>query len=197
MKVPRYINKLVKNKHKKVKRNSLRSFLGASLSYIMMFIFIVVIVGLHTISQGNLHQLYGYSAMTVVGKSMQDVIPQNSLIIVKKVDTSTIKVGDDITYLLGEDIMVTHRVIAIIEDSKADNKRGFQTQGVNNKQADIGVVACDAVIGRVIYHNLIIGQALVFVKTNFFYVLGSGIIFISIWQLLSIWGDRKENIPTH
>ena len=74
---------------------------------------------------------------TVVSESMKPKYEIYDMLIAKKVDPSTIKVGDDVVYK-GEkstlkDKIVTHQVI------KKDYKNGkyiFQTKGINNDIAD-------------------------------------------------------------
>jgi len=193
LKIPKYINKLVRNKHKANNSPLRLAVLRDSLLYVLLMVFIVVIVALHSVSQGSFYKIFGYSAMTVVGSSMQEVLPQHSLIIVKEVDSQTIKIGDDISYLTADNLIITHQVSAIIENYDGNNQRGFQTRGTNNKNADLEIVVADAIIGRVIYHNLAIGKILVFIKDKFFYLLGCGLLFVGVWQLQSIFHKRKEN----
>ena len=59
-------------------------------------------------------RLLGYQVFTVISGSMEPEYNVGDLIYVKKVDVNTIEVGDDITFLLNEDLVVaTHRVIRI------------------------------------------------------------------------------------
>ena len=65
------------------------------------------------------------------------------LLYVKDVDVNTIKVGDPITFILNEDLVVaTHRVVRI----DAENQR-FYTKGDANETADAAPVHFNNLIG--------------------------------------------------
>lgn len=108
----------------------------------------------------------GFSAMRVLTGSMQDVIPQGSLIITRSVDPATLEIGDDITYMAGEETTVTHRIVDITENFNGSGQRGFTTQGVMNDRPDEQKVPAANVVGKVIFHNLFLGEALAFVQAN-------------------------------
>ena len=161
----------------KQKHARLKSHISGVLFYGFL---IALVVGVFFLSgnqeAGVPRHMAGFSAMRVLTGSMQSEIPQNSLIITRRVDPREIRVGDDITFLVSETITVTHRVIAIHEDMDETGGRGFQTQGVENPQPDREIVLPENIIGRVIWHNLLLGQALLFVREN--------IIFVGIFAVL-------------
>lgn len=102
----------------------------------IVIIFVICIIFIQRISNNKV-TLGGISMYTVVSESMKPKYEIYDMIIAKKVDSSTIKVGDDVVYK-GEkstlkDKIVTHQVI------KKDYKNGkyiFQTKGINNDIAD-------------------------------------------------------------
>jgi len=108
----------------------------------------------------------GFSAMTVLTRSMQDVLPQNSFIVTRRVDPNTIRVGDDITFLMPNNTTITHRVIDIIPNFQNTGAPGFQTQGTMNPRPDADVVLAANLVGQVIFSNLAIGNAVIFIRTN-------------------------------
>lgn len=128
--------------------------------------------------------ILGYAPMTVLTKSMHSEIPKDSLIITKMVDMNTIKTGDDITYLLEDNTTITHRVIAIYEDYEGSKKRGFKTQGIDNPMPDKDIVFADNVVGKVIFHSLLVGQIIVFVRENIVFILVLGVL--TIWLIHSL-----------
>lgn len=88
-------------------------------------------------------RLIGFKCYTVISGSMEPQYSVGDLIYVKNVDPSTIKVGDPITFVLNEDLVVaTHRVIKI----DAENQR-FYTKGDANGIADSEPVHFNNVIG--------------------------------------------------
>ena len=158
-----------------------RSGLPAIILCLALFAFSVVISLFGTGDSTDAPvDILGFSAMTVLSRSMQDYIPQNSLIITRNVDPDTIEVGDDITYLTGEDVTVTitHRVIYIYDDYQGTGLPGFQTQGTNNTRPDPDIIYAQQVVGMVIFHSLLLGNAVIFIR--------SYAIFIGIFIVLTI-----------
>lgn len=102
----------------------------------IVIIFVICIIFIQRISNNKI-TLGGISMYTVVSESMKPKYEIYDMLIAKKVDSSTIKVGDDVVYM-GEkstlkDKIVTHQVI------KKEYKNGkyiFQTKGINNDIAD-------------------------------------------------------------
>lgn len=90
---------------------------------VLMVLFAVLLVGA---------RLIGFNVYTVVSGSMEPTYSVGDLIYVKKVDPMTIQVGDPITFVLNEDLVVaTHRVVAI----DVDNQH-FITKGDANEVED-------------------------------------------------------------
>ena len=88
-------------------------------------------------------RLVGYQVFTVLTGSMEPEYMVGDLLYVKKVDVNTIQVGDDITFILNEDLVVaTHRVVRV----DTENKR-FYTKGLANEIEDQDPVHFNNVIG--------------------------------------------------
>lgn len=88
-------------------------------------------------------RVLGFQCYTVISGSMEPTFSVGDLLYVKKVDPSTIQVGDPITFILNEDLTVaTHRVIRI----DAENKRIY-TKGDANEIEDQDPVHFNNVIG--------------------------------------------------
>lgn len=116
--------------------------------------------------------------MRVLSGSMYPDIPQNSLILARRVNPNNIEVGDDITFLINETTTHTHRVVAIYENFTDDGGRGFRTQGVNNPHPDHGLVTPNNVVGRVVFSNLTLGRVVNFLREN--------VVFVAIFSALFI-----------
>ncbi len=99
----------------------------------------------------------------VVSESMLPKYHAGDIIVVKKENASSLKIGDDITYL-GEKnelkgLTITHRIINI---RKEKEKYFFTTKGTANEFEDPEITE-DSVYGKVVYHTLIfslIGRAM-------------------------------------
>jgi len=148
---------------------------------------------------GPPQDIAGFSAMTVLTRSMQSVLPQHALIVTRKADPQTIQVGDDITFLTPNNATVTHRVIEVLENHQNSGMRGFRTQGVENENPDAEVVLAQNVIGRVIFHNLTIGRTVHLVRNNIL-LAGIGlallILVAVLTKLLRTVFTQKNTVPT-
>ncbi|MDO5411521.1 MAG: signal peptidase I [Lachnospiraceae bacterium] len=95
-------------------------------------------------------RLVGLTPYAILSGSMEPEYPVGALIYVKKVDPLSIEVGDNITFVLNEDLVVaTHQVYEINPD-----KQCFYTQGIANKDAD-GNIIHD---GSPVHFNNLIGK---------------------------------------
>lgn len=88
-------------------------------------------------------RLLGHQVYAVLSGSMEPAYSPGDLLYVQKVDVRDIKVGDPITFVLNEDLVVaTHRVISI--DA---GKQHFYTKGDANKTEDAAPVHFNNVLG--------------------------------------------------
>ena len=83
--------------------------IGTTILVIAVVIFVILLAGV---------RLAGIKPYAVLSGSMEPEYPVSSLIYVKNVDTNKLKVGDDITFMLDEDTLATHRIIEVIPDEK-------------------------------------------------------------------------------
>ena len=88
-------------------------------------------------------RIMGYRVFCVLSGSMEPLYSVGDLIYVKSVDPDAVEVGDPITFVLNENLVVaTHRVIRI----DAEN-RHFYTKGDANETADAAPVHFNNLIG--------------------------------------------------
>lgn len=85
----------------------------------------------------------GYKPFIVMSGSMETTINIGDLVIVKKVNSSSIHIGDIIAFKNGN-IVISHRVKEIINDSGTYK---FKIKGDNNNVADDFIVSSDAIEG--------------------------------------------------
>lgn len=179
-------------KAKKKKKHGALSILGNVLFYVALIAFVVGIFLAKSGSGGQPTVIAGYSAFTVLSSSMEDTYPKGSLIVTRSVDTNTLKIGDDITYMSSATSSITHRIIGITEDYLGTGARGFETQGTMNDKPDKEPVAAANVVGQVIFCSTLLGQAATFVSANwpillFFVAVLSALIAFLRWNF-----SRKE-----
>ena len=60
----------------------------------------------------------------------------------------TLQEGDPVTFQVGDDTLVTHRIIEIVPDSKDADNQYFRTKGDANEMEDGVLIACDQVVGK-------------------------------------------------
>ena len=135
-------------------------------------------------------RVMGYQCFTVISGSMEPKYSVGDLIYVKKVDANTIQVGDDITFILNEDLVVaTHRVVRI----DAENQR-FYTKGDANKIEDQNPVHFNNVIGVPKFAIPKLGYVSDFVQNppGMYITIGIGIILILAVFLPDMIGKKKN-----
>ena len=135
-------------------------------------------------------RLLGYQCYTVISGSMQPKYMVGDLIYVKEVDVNTIKVGDDITFILNEDLVVaTHRVVRI----DAENQR-FYTKGDANEIEDSEPVHFNNVIGVPQFSIPKLGYVSDFVQNppGMYITIGVGIILILVVFVPDMIGKKKK-----
>jgi signal peptidase I len=167
------------------------------LFYVTLAFILVMLFVLFGDSTGAPRSLGGFSMMRVLTPSMQNVIPKDSLIITQEVNPQTLEVGDDITFLRDENnTTVTHRIVEIRENYVSSGKRGFQTQGTMNSGPDKDIVSADNVIGKVIFHNLTLGQAMGFIKEYALWIGLFSALLIGLFVALRV-ALGKDHIQPH
>lgn len=138
-------------------------------------------------------RVLGFTPYTVLSGSMEPAYPVGSLIYVKAMPAQEIKVGDPITFVLNEDLVVaTHRVIKI--DEVAQN---FYTKGDANESADAAPVYFKNLLGRPMFHIPGLGYVSSFLSTKKGMVVGGcSFIFIMLLlffpELLSLVDEKEE-----
>jgi len=153
---------------------------------------IALIAGAVFISSGDKKTVLGYSIMNVITWSMEPEIPQGSLVIVKKVDANTIKIGDDITYMKDPETSITHRVTGITENYEDAGARGFETQGIDNDAPDFEIVRAVNVVGVVRFSAPRVGNWLEKLGENPWYMAFP----VAGWVAISLFVNAMRKTPT-
>lgn len=139
--------------------------------YLFLLLFVVCVFFFKNNSGGAPTTIGGFSMMRVLTSSMETEIPKGSLIVTRSVEPETLGIGDDITYLINANTTITHRIVDITEEYLDTGERAFITQGVCNARPDSEPVAAVNVVGKVIYHNYIMGQILGFLQANWMFII--------------------------
>ena len=135
-------------------------------------------------------RLMGFQCYNVISPSMEPEYMVGDLIYVKAVDTSTIKEGDIITFLVNEDLVIgTHRVVRVDKE----NQR-FYTKGDANEIEDQNPVHFNNVIGVPKFSIPKLGYVSDFVQhpPGMYITIGVGIILILAVFLPDMIAKKKE-----
>lgn len=106
-------------------------------------------------------RVLGLKPLAVLSGSMEPTYHVGSLVYISKVSPEDVKVGDPITFNIGEDTIVTHRVIEVDQDNQC-----FKTKGDANNTEDGGTVAYSAVIGKPVFSIPYMGYIAVHASTR-------------------------------
>lgn len=178
-KVPKY---LVPEKQSR-KRQGLK-LAGNIVFYGALVFLIISALFIRATSNGSPRSLAGFSGMIVLSGSMQAEIPKGSLVVARQVDPKTLQIGDDITFMANPTTTVTHRIIGIIENYEGTGQRAFQTQGIMNDEPDAQPVPAVNVVGKVIWHSLIVGQIASFIGEYWIFILFVLAVLIGLTAVL-------------
>ena len=120
--------------------------------------------------------IFGYSSAIVVSGSMEPALSVDDWI-VNHAQESYLE-GDIITFHSGESL-TTHRIVAV-------DAAGFVTQGDANNAADVGTVAPEQVVGKVVWRIPSVGGVIEYFKTPFGMMafLFAGVLLIELSFLL-------------
>ena len=141
---------------------------------IPVVLFNLIIITKSVIFKDKSPSVFGYKYFTVLTGSMEPTINVGDLVIVKE---SSYAINDIISYKDGNSV-VTHR---IIDYSTQDNGEIFYTtKGDNNNAEDEFPVSKENVDGKVIKVIPKLGNIILFLRKNVFYLL---ILLVVVWVL--------------
>ena len=124
-----------------------------SLSFVTLIVVIAILLA------GT--RLVGLTPYAVLSGSMETQYAVGSLIYVKDIETKNIQVGDPITFVLNEDLLVaTHRVVEITKEGS------FITKGDSNESIDGKPVHRNNVLGKPIFSIPYLGYLSVFLSSK-------------------------------
>lgn len=178
-------------------KSQLKKFVSDLIFYGILLSLVVATLAISGSGTSGPRVFGGYSAFVVLTGSMEDVIPKGSLVVTKRVDAGELQVGDDITYMVSETTTVTHRIIEIEENYLETGQRAFRTQGVMNEQPDLNPVAEVNVVGKVIYHNKLLGTIVNFGQENWpllIFFLVVFLCFVKIAEMILRKEPQKEEM---
>ena len=139
-------------------------------------------------------RLFGLKPYSVLSGSMESVYPTGSLIYVKKVDPSSLKKGDIITFRMASGTVATHRIIEILPDESDPDALRFRTKGDENDVADGTPVDADSVIGRAVFCLPLLGYLATYMMQppGKYVAIAAAIVILFVEMMLSVLLDNKD-----
>ena len=140
-------------------------------------------------------RLIGFQPYVVLSGSMRPVYDVGSLIYVKSVDYKQLQVGDDITYMISENTVVTHRIIEVLVDEEDPDTIRYFTQGVANDVPDGTSVHYKNIIGKPVFSIPYLGYVANYIQNppGMYVAIAAGAVLIMLVFLPDIFAeDDKE-----
>ena len=139
-------------------------------------------------------RLVGLQPFAVLSGSMEPEYHVGSLIYVQSVDYKELKVGDDITYLVSEDTIVTHRIIEVLVDEEDPDTIRYFTQGIANDVPDGVSVHYKNIIGKPIFSIPYLGYVSNYIQNppGMYVAIAAGAILVLLVFLPDLFEDDKK-----
>lgn len=139
-------------------------------------------------------RLVGLEVYHVISPSMEPAYSVGDLIYVKEVDPDSVKVGDPITFVLNEDLVVaTHRVVAIDSEN-----RQFTTKGDANKTEDAAPVHFNNLIGVPVFAIPLLGYVSAYIQSppGMYVAIALGVVLLAAVFLPDMLAKKSKREET-
>lgn len=139
-------------------------------------------------------RVFGLQVFTVLSGSMEPTYHTGSLIYVKKVDPYTIQSGQVITFMLDEDTIATHRVVAVVPDEEDASVIRFRTKGDANESEDGGLVHYKNVIGTPVFTIPYLGYVASYIQhpPGMYVAIAAGAVLLMLTFLPDIFAPEEK-----
>lgn len=139
-------------------------------------------------------RLVGLQVFHVISPSMEPQYSVGDLLYVKEVDPDSVKVGDPITFVLNEDLVVaTHRVVAIDSEN-----RQFTTKGDANSTEDAAPVHFNNLIGVPVFSIPLLGYVSAYIQSppGMYVAIGLGVVLLAAVFLPDMLAKKSKKEET-
>ena len=139
-------------------------------------------------------RLVGLHPYVVLSGSMEPTYHVGSLIYVKSVDYKTLQVGDPITYMVSQDMVVTHRIVEVLVDEEDPDTLRYFTQGDANALADGSSVHYKNIIGKPVFSIPYLGYVSHYIQNppGTYIAISAGAILILLVFLPDLFADDHK-----
>ena len=135
----------------------------------------------------------GLQVYTVLSGSMEPEYPVGSLIYVKETDPFTLQSGDVITFMINEDTLATHRIVAVVPDADDPGTIRFRTKGDANEMEDGSLVHYKNVVGKPIFKIPGLGYVASYIQRppGLYITIAAAVVILLLAFLPDMLGDEK------
>ena len=139
-------------------------------------------------------RVIGLQVFSVLSGSMEPTYHTGALIYVKKVAPYTIQAGQPITFMLDEDTIATHRVVAVVPDEKDHSVIRFRTKGDANAAEDGGLVHYKNVLGTPVFSIPYLGYVANYIQhpPGMYVAISIGAVLLLLLFLPDIFAEEKK-----
>ncbi len=139
-------------------------------------------------------RLFGLQPFVVLSGSMEPEYHVGSLLYVKSVDYKTLQVGDDITYMLDKNTVVTHRIIKVLVDDEDPDILRYFTQGIANDIPDATSVHYKNIIGKPVFTIPYMGYVSNYIQNppGMYVALSAGAVLLLLVFLPDLFLDERS-----
>ena len=135
-------------------------------------------------------RLLGMQVFNVISGSMEPTYSIGDLLYVKDVDPDSVKVGDPITFVLNEDLVVaTHRVVAVDYEN-----REFTTKGDANENEDAAPVHFNNLVGIPVFSIPLLGYVSGYIQSppGMYVAITFGVVLLAMVFLPDMLKKKPE-----
>lgn len=137
-------------------------------------------------------RIVGFRVYTIISGSMEPQYSVGDLVYVRQAAMEDIQIGDDITFILNEELVVaTHRVVRIDAE-----KKHFYTKGLANEIEDGDPVHYNNIIGKVRFSIPLLGYVADFIQNppGTYIAIAAGAVLIVLVFLPDFLPKKKEEV---
>lgn len=134
-------------------------------------------------------RLVGLQVFRVISPSMEPTYSVGDLLYVKPVDPDSVRVGDPITFVLNEDLVVaTHRVVAVDGENRL-----FTTKGDANENEDAAPVHFNNLIGVPVFAIPLLGYVSAYIQSppGMYVAIALGVVLLAVVFLPDLLGKKE------
>lgn len=139
-------------------------------------------------------RLFGIQVYGVLTGSMEPTYPTGSLIYVKPVEASELRVNDVITFSISPNVIATHRIVEIVPDETFPSIVRYRTKGDANNDVDASLVSANNIIGKALFAIPQMGYLANYIQQPpgiYVAIIACGLMIAFVFYTDSL--DSKEN----